>query len=67
MIATIQLRPCDTCRRDPGFGTLHVGCAKCAREHAERERQPRLVVVSRKPLTYGEPAPAPFNAPPVGL
>ena len=52
---TILLRPCGTCQRDPGFGTLHVGCKKCYREYDEREKQPRLVVTTSSPMTYAEP------------
>lgn len=67
MNATIQLRPCYVCRCDPSFGILHVGCSKCERVKEEREQQPRLVVVSHEPLTYGEAASNPLNAPSVQL
>lgn len=58
MIAVIRLEPCYRCRRDPGFGVLHTGCALCVRVRQEREAQPTLTVISREPLVFGERAPA---------
>jgi hypothetical protein len=65
MNVVTRLQPCAVCRHDPGFGTLHTGCARCERTHEERDQQPKLVVVSREPLVYGERDTGSPPAPPV--
>ena len=48
----VRLEPCGVCLRDPGFGTLHVGCSRCKKETAPMANQPRLIRVSEAPLVY---------------
>lgn len=49
----VELEVCDVCRYDPGFGTIHMGCARCKRKTEQMDNQPRLVRVSESPLIYG--------------